>query len=417
MDLQKFWIIFKWEYLTKIRKKAFIIVTLLVPIGLALMFAIPILLQQTSTPSAHKVAIKDATGLVSAKLVQLNPSQYINADSKPIPDLQSNVKEKKIDGYIVITKDQVKNGKVFKMINNGGGMSFVSSVKNDLRDAVRQVRLKQAGASSQVFTILHSQPTLITSKLTPEGGETQSNTALLFGLGYIMAFIIYFAIFGYGGYMMRSVIDEKTSRIYEIVVSSAKPSELLMGKIAGIGALGVTQFIIWIGAAVLAITLSGSAFNHIAGPQTIALLHHLPSLIGIKMGIYFIVFFILGFLLYGSMLAAVASAVDSSSDTQQMMMPVIIPVIISIILLGQVASQPDSSLAVISSLIPFFSPILMIGRIPITAVPAWQIGLSILLLLISVGICLYLGSKIYRVGILSYGKSASFKELLKWIKR
>jgi ABC-2 type transport system permease protein len=331
--------------------------------------------------------------------------------------LQNKVKKKKIDGYIVITKNQVESGKVFTLVDNGGGLTFVNSVKSDLQNAVRQVRLKRAGASNQILSILQTQPTLITSKLTTDGSESRSNTGLLFGLGYIMAFIIYFAIFGYGGYMMRSVIDEKTSRIYEIVVSSAKPSELLMGKIAGIGALGVTQFIIWIAAAVLAVSLSGSAFNHIAGPQTVALLHHLPSIIGIKMGIYFIVFFILGFLLYGSMLAAVASAVDSSSDTQQMMMPVLIPVIISIILLGQVASQPDSSLAVISSLIPFFSPVLMVGRIPITTVPVWQISLSIILLLISVAICLYLGSKIYRVGILSYGKSASFKELLKWVKR
>jgi ABC-2 type transport system permease protein len=364
------------------------------------------------------VAIKDASGLVSSKLVQLNPSRYVDADSKSIPDLQDNVRKEKIDGYIVITKDQIESGKTFTMVTGGsGGLSFVSSVKSDLQNAVRGVRLKQAGASDRVLTVLQSQPTLITSKLTREGGQTKSNTALLFGLGYVMAFIIYIAIFGYGGYMMRSVIDEKTSRIYEIVVSSAKPSELLMGKIAGIGALGVTQFIIWIGAAVLAVTLSGSAFSQFAGAQTAALLHNLPSIIGIKMGIYFIVFFILGFLLYGSMLAAIASAVDSSSDTQQMMLPVFIPVIISIILLGQVAQQPNSSLAVISSLIPFFSPVLMVGRIPITTVPVWQIGLSILLLLISVAICLYLGAKIYRVGILSYGKSANFKELLKWVKR
>jgi ABC-2 type transport system permease protein len=418
MDLQKFWIIFKWEYLTKIRKKAFIIVTLLIPVGFALLFTIPIILQQMNPSHAHKIALKDATGLVSSKMIRLNPARYIDASSTSVPGLRKEVKKGKINGYIVVTNDQIQHGNAFKLVSDGsGGMAFVNSVRSELQTAVRQARLTQAGASDQILSIIHSKPTLIASKLTAEGGETSSHTISLFAMGYAMAFIIYIAIFGYGGYVMRSVIDEKTSRIYEIVVSSAKPSELLLGKIAGIGALGVTQFIIWIGAAVLAVVLAGSAFTHYIGPQTAALLHHLPSIIGIKMGIYFIVFFILGFLLYGSILAAVSSAVDSSSDTQQMMMPVLIPVIIAIILLGQVANRPDSSLAVISSLIPFFSPILMIGRIPITTVPAWQIGLSIILLLISVAICLYIGSKIYRVGILSYGKSAGFKELWKWIKR
>src|SRR5699024_8520655 len=187
--------------------------------------------------------LKDSTGLVSSKMISLNSTRYIDASETPVPVLQKKLKKGKIDGYIVMNKDQILKGNAFSMVSSGsGGMSFTMSVQNDLQTAVRQTRLAQAGVSEQVLSIIHSKPTLITSKLTAGGGQTSSHNTFLFALGYFMAFVIYISIFGYGGYVMRSVIDEKTSRIYEIVVSSAKPSELLLGKIAGVGALGVTQF-------------------------------------------------------------------------------------------------------------------------------------------------------------------------------
>ncbi|HYW35419.1 MAG TPA: ABC transporter permease [Balneolaceae bacterium] len=418
IDLQKLLIIIQREYLTRIRKKAFIIITLLVPVGIVAMIAIPIILQQMKSGKTFKVAIKDQTHAVAPKMTKMNAKRYINAGSTPVAQLRREVKNKKIDGYIVITPKDIRHAKAFQMIYNGdGGISFVSKVQNDLQTAVRQTRLKQAGASDQILSILKNKPALITRKLTASGEEQASNTLFLFAIGYVMAFIIYLAILGYGGYVMRSVIEEKTNRIYEVVISSAKPTELLLGKILGIGALGVTQFIIWVVVGAVALIFSGPVLTNFVSPQTAAVIHQLPAIVGLKVGIYFIAFFILGFFLYGSILAAVGSAVDSSSDTQQMMLPVMIPVILSIIMLSRVASAPDSGFAVITSIIPFFSPVLMIARIPITQVPGWQIALSIILMILSVLASLYIGAKIYRVGILSYGKSAGYRELWKWIKR
>lgn len=426
VDLRKLFIIIKREYLTRVRTKAFIITTILIPIGLLAILAAPVLLQFLDSDTTYEIVIKDESNQVYPRLAEMDSVRYTNAGDRTVEELRTQVTEEKIEGYIVITEEDVTEGEAFELIySGGGGITLVGKVRDDLRTAIREVRLERAQASDEIMAILETRPDLNTRKLTKEGQEEESNTFVLFAFGYGMAFIIYGAIFGYGSYVMRSVVEEKTNRIIEVVVSSVKPFELLLGKVLGIGALGVTQFVIWVlaGAGIMAFIGPLAAMfidpASVEAGQTTAEASNIPdfSAIGIEVGIYFIIFFILGYLIYSAVLAAVGSAVDSEADTQQLMIPVTIPVILAIIMLPKVATDPDSLFAVVSSIIPFFSPILMIARIPVTDVPFWQIGLSLVLMAGTFLGCLALAAKIYKTGILMYGKKASFKEIAKWIRQ
>lgn len=426
IDLRKLFIIIKREYLTRVRTKAFIITTILIPVGLLAVLALPVLLQFMDSDTAYEIVIKDESSQVYPKLAELDSLRYSDAGTQSIEELRNQVTEEQIEGYIVISEEDIVSSEAFELIySGGGGITLVGDVRDDLRTAIREVRLERAQASDEIMAILETRPDLNTRKLTKEGQEEESNTFVLFAFGYGMAFIIYGAIFGYGSYVMRSVVEEKTNRIIEVVVSSVKPFELLLGKVLGIGALGVTQFVIWVIAGAGIISFIGplaSMFMDtptLAAGETAAQAPNLPdfSAIGIDVGIYFIVFFILGYLIYSAVLAAVGSAVDSEADTQQLMLPVTLPVIFAIIMLPKVATDPDSMFAVITSIIPFFSPILMIARIPVTDVPFWEIALSIVLMIGTFLGCLALGAKIYKTGILMYGKKASFKEIAKWIRQ
>jgi ABC-2 type transport system permease protein len=246
-----------------------------------------------------------------------------------------------------------------------------------------------------------------------------------------MGLIIFGAIFGYGGYIMRGVIEEKTNRIIEVIASSVKPIELLTGKMAGVGAIAITQFGVWI--------LAFTGLSAIAGPLAASVLgteaassqmqgelagaeEQLPGILDIptletSLIVYFVIFFFLGYLLYSSLFAAIGSAADSETDTQQLMLPISAPIFIAYLIMFHTMQSPDSTLSVVGSLIPFFSPILMITRIAITEVPFWQTSTAILLMMLTFVGTMWLSAKIYQVGILSYGKTATFKDLAKWIKQ
>lgn len=421
VDFSKLSIIIKREYLTRVRTKAFIVTTILVPLGLAALLFVPILIQLMDSDTTYEIAVVDQTNAVYQKLADIDNDRYLDYSDEEISTLRQMVIDGKIEGYLTIDDENIQENKNLQLVyGGGGGISLINSVENDLESVFRDVRLTRAQASPEIMAILKTNTELSTTKLTDEGKEESANTFFLSGLGYLMAFIVYGAIFGYGGYVMRSVIEEKSSRIVEVVVSSAKPFELLLGKVLGIGALGVTQFAIWVAAGAGLLMASGPMAAVFMGSESSAegasaAIPAIPE-IDPSIGIYFIVFFVMGYLIYSGVLAAMGSAVDSESDTQQLMIPVMIPVLISIIILPRVAVDPDSTFSVVSSLIPFFSPVLMIARIPITDVPFWEIALSIVLMSGTFVGLMWLSAKIYSVGILSYGKSASFKELMKWIK-
>jgi ABC-2 type transport system permease protein len=424
VDFKKLMIIIKREYFTRLRSKAFIITTILIPVGFAALFLVPFLLQSVDSDTEYKIAINDQTGIVYNRLAEIDSDRYINSNNQNVEELRTDIIEERIQGYILFNDSNLESNNNLELIYSGeGGISLVGDIRDDIRTALRDVRLQRAEASDKVIEILESRPELATRKLTKEGREEDANTGFLFFLGYGMAFVIYFAIFGYGGLVMRSVIEEKTNRIIEVMVSSVKPFELLLGKVIGMGALGFTQFLIWVTAGAGILTFLGpimASFSDESATETAAAastsVSELPAIDPI-LGVYFVIFFLFGYLIYSAILAAIGSAVDSETDTQQLMIPVMIPVIIAIIILPRIATDPDSTLAIVSSLIPFFSPILMIARIPITDVPFWQIGLSIAGMAATFIICMWLAAKIYRVGILMYGTKPSFKAMAKWIKQ
>lgn len=428
MNTEKLFLIFKREYLTRIRTKSFIISTILAPVAIILLIAIPIILQITDSEKKQIIGIKDEVGSVLPRLIDLNSERYVPTPPVTMDSLRSLVLAGSIDGFIEITEEHLTSNKDVELLYIGsGGMGLIAEIRSDIRMVLQNERLDRAEVGEVVQEILAMRQQLLTRKLTAEGEETQ-DTLALFMIGYIMCFIIYGAMFGYGAIIMRSVIEEKTNRIIEVITSSVKPFELLMGKVLGVGALGLTQFIIW--------SVSASGLLAIAAPITALLIGNnttaidasgaaaqatseipfeIPT-IGPELWITFILFFLLGYLIYSALFASVGSAVDSESDTQQLMLPIMVPIILPMLFLGRVAQDPDSTFSIITSMIPFFAPMLMPVRVAMTDVPAWEYITAVILMTGTFVGLIWLSSRIYRVGILMYGKKASFKEMAKWIR-
>lgn len=432
LNKEKLFLIFKREYLTRIRTKSFIISTLLAPLAIMLLIAIPLILALTESEQRHIIGVRDQVGYVAERFVELNEDRYQVIGEISVDSLRSLVLSGTLDGYIIINEQHITSGADVELIYTGsGGIGLISDIRSDVRNVIQNVRLDRAEVGPVVREILDQRAQLRTRKITPEGEETQ-DTLALFMIGYIMCFIIYGAMFGYGAIIMRSVIEEKTSRIIEVITSSVKPFELLMGKVLGVGALGLTQFTIW--------TLSAAGLMAIAGPvaamvlggrnstessgvqgmdQSMNAAAELPfeiPAVGIDLWISFILFFLFGYLIYSAMFAAIGSAVDSESDSQQFMLPVMVPIILPMLFLGKVASDPDSTFSVITSFIPFFAPMLMPVRIAMSSVPILEIVAALAIMLLTFIALIWISSRIYRVGILMYGKKVNFKEMAKWIR-
>lgn len=432
MNWRQIYLVLKREYLTRLKSKGFIWATILVPIGFVAFFGIVIFINVWESDVSFEIGIKDDTGQVVESLYQLNPNRYINHSDVSVDSLRSLVQMEELTGYIVITDENITTDKNLELIYSGsGGIQLLNSIRSDVREVIREERLKRAEVSEEIQQIYDSSIGLDSRRLTRAGDESDDDTLFLSMVGMAMGLIIFVAIFSYGGYIMRGVIEEKTNRIIEVIASSVKPIELLIGKMAGVGALAITQFSIWM--------LALFGLFSVAGPLAVSFMDNqsaqmqseipgaqaqpeLPSYLDLpaletSLIIYFIIFFLLGYLLYSSLFAAVGSAADSETDTQQLMLPITAPIMIAYIIMFHTWRSPDSLLSVVSSIIPFFSPILMVTRIAITEVPFWQISLSITLMLITFAGTMWLSAKIYKVGILNYGSTAGFKDLAKWIKR
>lgn len=267
-----------------------------------------------------------------------------------------------------------------------------------------------------------------TNKVTKEGIEKDYAQTLAW-LGYMLGFLVYGMMFMYGGLVMRGVIEEKTNRIVEVIASSARPFEIMFGKVVGIGAVGLTQVLIWLIFAALALTVAepvasmfmDSPQEAVEGMQAMQQGGQMPAEFEIPdispwIGVAFLFYFLAGYFIYATMFAGVGSAVDQEQDAAQLQLPVTMPIIFSIFFIFPVMSNPDGTLAVVISLIPFFTPILMVVRIAATSVPFWQIALSIALMILTFFGALWAAGKIYRVGILMTGKKPNIKDLIKWMR-
>ena len=439
-------LILKREYLTRVKKKSFIIMTLLVPIMMATFTILPAYLATMDDKEERTIAVFDPTGLV---LNRMEGNEFTRFHYIPEPEFRVVSKNFKSDKYyaVLYIPENILTTSRAEMISD---KQITFDVKNMITSHIEKIiegeKRKQVIDEIGVpdlekkLAATKTYITVETVKVGEEGKAVKSSTEIAMAIGYVSGFLIYMFVFMYGMMVMRGVMEEKSSRIVEVIISSVKPFQLLFGKIVGIGLVGLTQIAIWIILGT-AITSGISAF---AGPDTANTAIHAQSVMsGTEMGamaanppaapnkvaeilgmvgslnipliIFALLFyFICGFILYASLMGAIGSAVDSDEDAQQMMLPVTMPLIFSIIILFAVAKNPEGPLAFWASMIPLTSPVTMMVRIPF-GVPAWEIILSMTLLLSAIAGSIWVAGKIYRTGILMYGKKVNLKEIIKWI--
>lgn len=435
--MKKIFLIIEREFLTRVKKKSFIITTVLVPVLLAGLMVVPFLIQSVKDDQQRTIVVIDQSGLAEKALA--NTEQF-TFQFRPDASLDSLKQQFAKEGwYAIVTispldeKNQVAVGMyAFRQIN----MDAQNYVERNMEKVVEQYKL-EAYQIPELETIVASIKTKIPVKTFvwgDDGKEKASHTGLIMGISYILSFMIYMFIFMFGNMVIRGVIEEKSSRVVEVIVSSVKPFQLMMGKITGVASVGLLQFLIWIVLTFILATVAQGFFaatpsaemvqsmTGVAGTEvTKAVEGALPDIFGMLSSINFVAiisaflfYFLFGYFLYAALFAAVGSAVENEADTQQLIIPVTIPLILGIFLMLHTFQYPDSSLSFWSSLIPFTSPMVMMARIPF-GVPFWQVALSLALLLITFIGMAWVAGKIYRTGILMYGKKPTFKEMLKWM--
>ena len=443
INFSKIWLIIKREYKTRVQTKSFMLSTFLTPLLILGIIGLLIFITVSSTDNEapKQVIVIDETGRMFEPLRQLNANRYIPISaSQSVDQIRDLIMEDELDGYVFFDQTFLSEGTPATFVHNGsGGITFFESLRSDVRDVTRQIRLEDNEVSEEVIAIFEERPALENRRLNETGVDEQSNAFLSSIGGILIGVFIFIGLFGYGAILMRSVIEEKTSRIVEIITSSVKPIELMLGKLVGVCLVALTQFSLWIatyaGVTILAAPVAQFFINQRMGDLQNSLIAvdakgtaaNVPSDIDLSFLeqfsidplfiLYFFVFFVLGFLMYSSIFAAIGAAVDSEQDSQQFMTPVMLPIFLGYMLNFRIAEAPDSTLAIMASLFPLTSPINMVTRMLVSNVPFWEVILSILLLILSLIGMLLLAARIYRTGILMYGKKPTFKELYKWIKQ
>ena len=436
--MSKIGLIIKREYLRRVSKKSFILLTFLTPFLFAALVFVPLWLSSIKGDEVHTIAILDSTGKYAPLFEDTETYRFIHSDQSM--DTYKQIPDKEIFAFLTITEDLLENpkaatlyskkqipGELSRLVN----MTLKKQIESDKLATFNIPNLKEIIKESKInFNIQ-------TIKWGDDGSEKQSSSVVASITGVIFTMLIYMFIMIYGAMVMQGVMEEKTNRIIEIMISSVKPFDLMMGKIIGIGFVGLTQVFLWAITTLILITggsflvgggidnemlQSGMALN--ANPNIAMMSTQQPSNEWIEMlgtinfaeiGILFVVYFIGGYLLYSSLFAAIGSAVDSQEDTQQFMLPVTLLLVFALYAGIYSMENPDGPLAFWCSMIPFTSPIVMMVRMPFE-VPLWQIVLSVgLLYICSIGFT-WLSAKIYRVGILMYGKKPSIKEMIKWLR-
>jgi len=407
------WLVIRREYLERVRAKSFIISTILLP---AFVFAVTVLpsklASMQSSGNMHVVVAASAPTVADAVDTQLHTpgmdrkyqvDKQITDDPHARETLDNEVRDKKIDGYLWLTNQAIADGSVAFVAQSTSDFIVNQNIRDAANDGITRARLLQHGVSGSDLDALLKPVKVQTISL---GKKKQGGEMAQFFASFLVAMMIYITLIMYGMSVMRSVLEEKSSRVMEVLLSSIKSKELMAGKLLGVGAVGLTQVAIW--AAFIIILGSPAA---VSSPGVRELFSMQPLLI-----VFLPVYFILGFMLYSGMYAALGAAVNSEQEAQQWQWFVTMPLIIPIILLTRVIITPDSGMSVWLSMVPFFSPILMYVRIVAHTPPAWQIALSIGLLLATTYFIVIVSSRIYRVGILMYGKRPTLPEIVKWLK-
>jgi ABC-2 type transport system permease protein len=424
--------IFLREYLERVRTKAFVITTVLTPLIFAAIFGLPILLATRGGNQTQKVAVAQAAGQTS--IVPVLRSRLERRPQAPRPDVQRNtgvsipgfefqpvevaagresetrerliseVRAGRLDGCLWFEGDPTAGGRIEYNGRNVTDMIALRTLEQAVSSAVVQLRLVSRGIPADDVQRLVKPVQMRTVRVSDKGVREERGITFIISIFFLM--VLYMTLMLYGAAVMRSIIEEKTSRVFEVLLSSVKPMELLAGKILGGAAVGLTQYAVWILMAL------------VAGSGMLGSLRTQMGEISVPGSLlfYFALFFVLGYLLYSTMFAALGAVVNSEQEAQQLQMTVMWFLIIPILVAQLVIRAPNSTAAVVLSLIPFFTPMLMFLRINLITPPAWQVALSIALLLATNFAVLWLSARIYRVGILMYGKRPTLPELVRWVR-
>lgn len=441
MAMRNIGLIIMREFKERVYKKSFIITTLLMPLLLALVSVAPTLIMLFAKGDTKQISVIDNSGIVASRLESNEEVNFVILENG---DLQQELKsslEKEEFGVLYIGQDIVENPNNIQLYTNASSsMLLEDNIADQVEQIVKNERLKQYNLEN-LQQILDKVEVDITLSTFRNGEDEQSSASSSFAssmLGIVLGFVLYFFLVIYGSIVMQSIIEEKNSRILEVLVSTVRPFDMMMGKILGVAAVAATQIVVWgvliiamsaflipavlpddimssveamqSGADVTAMAASGIDTGMVTAMASMMDTGYIAQIVGLLL-----LFMVGGFLLYAAMYAAVGASVDEVQDAQQLTTPIMLPIILAFLILTMVMNDPNSPLVVWCSMIPFTSPIVMMGRIP-SGIPTWEIILSLVLLYSTFVVMVWVAGKIYRVGIFMHGKKPSFKDLYRWLK-
>lgn len=438
--------------MTRVRKKSFIIMTILAPVLMAALIILPTFLMMNQEQDYKKIAvIEDNSDLFSGVIKNTSTLEFEYLDNVKIDDIKGSFEEAGYYGVLYISPELITTPNAVQLISKKQPpIGLLEHIENSLENEIERQKLMTYNIENldQILKNVETRVNIQTKKIGESGEIKETSTGIAMALlAYIGGFLMYMLVFIFGAQVMRGVIEEKTSRVVEVIVSSVKPVELMMGKIIGIALVGLTQFLIWV---FLTIAITGIVKSTVlksgdlAGvtqsvthsvlspeqqeqmaaevpeinPELVEFSKLFESAMNQPWGLIilsFIFYFVTGYLLYASIFAAIGSAVDNETETQQFMLPVTIPIILALMVAMGTMQNPESSLSFWFSLIPLTSPIVMMARLPF-GVPYWQLAVSMFLMVVTFIAFVWMAAKVYRTGILMYGKKTSWQEIWKWLK-
>ena len=453
MKLRNINTIISREYMTRVRKKSFLLTTFLVPILFAAICILPSVIMFMAKDTGKHVGVVDQSGIVMPYLVDTEDIDYTDYSTQSPDSVKASFKDLGLDALVVVSAIDHENRTVSVTSYSSKPMSMdmketiTAKVDNAVEDY--RISLYDMGDLKGIMESIESDISIATYTLDESGEEKISSSEVYMIISMLMSIIIYMFIAMFSGMVMQSVIEEKSSRVVEVLVSSVKATELMFGKIIGVACVALTQFFLWI---VLTLILVGGfsafvGFDSIMGDpaqteqmmemsgmasvggvsaeemmamtqeksEMGAILTTLKEIDWLMMIVAFVIYFALGYLLYASLFAAIGSAVENEADTNQLQMPITVPLMLAFFIALYAFNAPDSPVVWWGSMIPLTSPIVMLARIPF-GVPVWELGLSVALLVATFVACGWVSAKIYKIGILMFGKKTTFKDLWKWLR-
>lgn len=446
--------------MTRVKKKSFLLTTFLAPIFLAAMMILPSVIMFMAEDKGKQVAVIDQSGIVMPYMIDTDAVDYTDYSGRSADSLKTRFQELGLDALVLVSPlDSVsRTVSVSAFSSKPISMDMKDAISRNVNEAIEEYRLAayDIDGLKQIMEDVQADIPVSTYTLEDDGEEKITSSEVYMFVSLIFSIIIYMFIAMFSGMVMQSVIEEKSSRVVEVLVSSVKATELMFGKIIGVACVALTQFFLWVVLTGILVVGAGAVigFDSLAGSATVqteqmaqmteglgvdpevmaqsgmtpqmempsgenemaAVIQTLRDIDYPMLLISFVIYFVLGYLLYASLFAAIGSAVENEADTQQLQIPVTIPLLLAFFIAFYAFKAPDSQLVFWGSMIPFTSPIVMLARIPF-GVPLWEIIVSVVLLLLTFAGTAWMSAKIYKIGILMFGKKTTFKDLYKWLRQ